>query len=458
MTRWLIQTRGFELALGVSVLLGALVLYLVGLDWAQALLLALLPYVGRNLWLMTRLAYWIHCHYRLVPPFPLGFWGDIYRTIGQYQQRNRKERKRQLRFQRRFREAANSVPDALVVLNKNQIIEWANPAAMTLMGIHWPQDQGRQLSELFNHPQLTDSINAGDASPLEIAPEHDQSLMLAVQVAPFGERKKQRLLIGRDITKVYHLNLIRRDFIANASHELRTPLTVISGFLETLSESSLTPQSHRRPLQLMHKNTQRMRSITDDLLTLSRLELDHQVVDLTTVAIADELQLILADAQAVSAGRHQFELDIDSTLGLLGSQHELHSALSNLLLNAVKHTPIGTTISVTWAQQAQGAIFIITDNGLGIAAKHLPRLTERFYRVDKARSRESGGTGLGLAIVKHVLSRHQGYLAISSEEGAGSSFACHFPTRLVRRLTNQRGVSGSVLSAPGAGSLPASSR
>ncbi len=417
-----------ELALLLISGLGAGLLIGFGIGWAEALLLALLPLLVRHGWNLFRLARLIRRQHRLVPPFPSGIWGDLYRAIGQYQQRGRKGRKRQLRFFRRFREAANSVPDALVVLDKNRRIEWANPAAQVLMDLHWPRDDGKPLSAVFEHPELSHYIVASEyARPLEIAPAHNRSIMLSIRVAPFGERKKQRLVVGRDITKIFHLNLIRRDFVANASHELRTPLTVITGFLETLADSAQTPAGHRRPLNLMQNQAERMRSIIEDLLTLSRLEMDEDAIDVNQVDVPCELEQIIADANALSSGRHRFEINVDSDLMLLGKDSELRSAFSNILFNAVKHTPPGSHIQLSWSQTPEGPILRVTDDGPGIAPQHIPRLTERFYRVDKARSRESGGTGLGLAIVKHVLSRHDARLVVASEPGRGTSFSCHFP-------------------------------
>lgn len=388
----------------------------------------LLPPLLRHPWLLIRLALLIRRQHRLAPPFPLGLWGEIYRGIARYQQRGRKSRKRQIRFSRRFREAANAVPDALVILDKQHRVEWANPAASRLMNIRWPEDDHRPFTEILPQPEILPFIEAGEyMRPLDIAPEHNRAIMLSLRITPFGERKKQRLVVGRDITKIYHLNMIRRDFVANASHELRTPLTVIAGFLETLLDAPGTPGQHRRPLTLMHNQTERMCSIIEDLLTLSRLEMRESPEEQEPVDVPDELHLILQEAQALSQGRHSFESRIDEELLLLGSPPELRSAFSNLVFNAVKHTPDGTHIQVVWQHGIDGVEFSVSDDGQGIPPEHLPRLTERFYRVDRARSRESGGTGLGLAIVKHVLNRHDGRLRITSELGHGSRFVCRFP-------------------------------
>ncbi len=401
----------------------------VSFAWIWPLLLG--PYLVRHLYHLWRITRLIRRQHRLVPPFPSGLWGEVYRSIAQYQQRNRKRRKRQIRFTRRFREAANAVPDALVILGKQQRVEWANPAAANLLGIHWPNDDGRPISELLTYPDLETFIETGDYQrPLDIVPEHNRLVMLSLRITPFGERKRQRLLVGRDITKIYHLNMIRRDFVANASHELRTPLTVIAGVVENLALSPATPKNHRRPLSLMQHQTERMRSIIEDLLTLSRLEMDEEPTDASPVDVPQELELILHEASALSGGGHGFETEIDDGLLLLGNPAELRSAFANLVHNAVRHTPDGTRVRIVWGAGQEGPEFRVEDNGGGIADEHLPRLTERFYRVDGARSRASGGTGLGLAIVKHVLNRHRARLSIESTLGEGSRFICRFPDDL----------------------------
>jgi two-component system phosphate regulon sensor histidine kinase PhoR len=322
------------------------------------------------------------------------------------------------------------------VLDKTKCIEWANPAAAALMDVQWPRDDGKRLTDLFQHRGLSEYIDAGEyGRPLEVAPRHNQSLMLSLRVAPFGERRKQRLVVGRDITKVFHLNMIRRDFVANASHELRTPLTVIAGFIENLADSQATPEGHRRPLDLMQNQTRRMRSIIEDLLILSRLEMEDHATAIAAVDIPQEMEMIVADARALSGEEHEIELQADRDLLLLGNDSELRSALSNLVFNAVKHTPDGTHVRITWRDDDRGPLFSVQDDGPGIAAEHIPRLTERFYRVDRARSRASGGTGLGLAIVKHVLNRHDARLIVASTPGQGTTFTCRFSpkSRLRRR-------------------------
>lgn len=417
-----------ELTVVALVIVLGVALVLIGAVPAWAGPLVPLPYLLLHRYRLSRLISVIRGRRRLAPPFPPGPWGEVYRSIAGYQQRGRKGRKRQLRYNRRFREAANAVPDALVILDKMQRIEWANPAAVELLDVHWPRDHGRRLAELLAQPDLAPFIEVGEyARPLEIAPEHNRALMLSLRIAPFGASRRQRLVVARDITKLYHLNMIRRDFVANASHELRTPLTVIAGFLENLADAPATPPAHRRPLSLMQHQTERMRSIIEDLLTLSRLEIDEKYAKQGQVDVADELGSIIHEAEALSDGQHRFETKIDHDLLLKGNQIELRSAFSNLIHNAVRHTRPGTCIRVQWEQAEDGPLFSVEDDGEGIAPEHLPRLTERFYRVDQGRSRAAGGTGLGLAIVKHVLNRHDAHLLISSRVGEGSRFACQFP-------------------------------
>ncbi|WP_373510686.1 phosphate regulon sensor histidine kinase PhoR [Thiocapsa sp.] len=434
------RALSFELWLFTATVFLCIAPWLIASDWAWAGTPVLVAYLLRHLYLLAHLALLIRRHHRLIPPFPRGLWGEIYRSIAQYQQRGRKGRKRQIRFTRRFREAANAVPDGLVILDKLHRVDWANPAAATLMNVHWPEDDGQPLFEILTHPDLKDFVETGESlRPMEFAPEHNRALMLSLRITPFGERKRQRLVVARDITKIYHLNMIRRDFVANASHELRTPLTVIAGFLESLIDASATPPNHRRPLTLMHNQAERMRLIIEDLLTLSRLEMHEHPEAQERVDVPAELHLILQEAHALSNGRHGFSTDIDENLLLLGSQPELRSAFSNLVFNAVKHTPDGTEIRIRWSAWSDSLELRVEDDGPGIEPEHLPRLTERFYRIDKARSRESGGTGLGLAIAKHIMNRHDARLLIASEMGRGSSFTCVFPrARAVLREDTDR--------------------
>ena len=420
----------FELAYALGCVGAGLLYHLAGGTLDHALILGLACFITRHLYFLARLTRLIARGGRLTTPFPQGSWGDIFRALDRYQQDARRWRKRQARFALRFREAANSVPDGLIMLDKAQRIDWANGGAEVLLNLSWPRDAGRHISEFLSHPDLAPLIEGADyGHSLELTPPHNQAIKLSLRISPFGERKSQRLVVVRDITAIYHLNMIRRDFVANASHELRTPLTVIAGFLETLGDSPLTPTPHRRPLELMISQTSRMRSIVEDLLTLSRLEMSQQSEHIETADVPAEISAIVHEAEALSRGRHILELEVDPNLLLIGNLVELRSAFSNLVFNAIQHTRDGSRVHVAWGNRTGQPVFAVTDDGEGIAQEHIPRLTERFYRVDRGRSRASGGTGLGLAIVHHVLNRHDAQVIIASDAGKGASFACRFPSR-----------------------------
>ncbi len=412
--------------LAAVLLLGLLLGVLTG-RYLFCLLAALAWFLGEHFYQLVGFVSATDVSQRVKPPYPPGLWGEIYRVIAHHQTRSRKRKRGLTRFASRFREAASAIPDALVILDKDQRVEWANISTHSLLGFTWPAVQGRFIVDLVGYPPLKDYIDGGDYNqPVDFVPSHNKAIVLSIRVTPFGGKKHQRLLVARDITKIYHLNQIRRDFVANVSHELRTPLTVINGFVENLLNSPGTPQSMQRPLQLMHTQAGRMQSIIQDLLALSRLEMDEKASDLAPVNVPALLRHVVAEAASLSQA-HQLDADVDPDLWLLGNETELRSAFSNLVFNAIRHTADGSHIAVVWHRNGDGPYFSVTDDGEGIAAQHLPRLTERFYRVDKGRSRASGGTGLGLAIVKHVLTRHEAELHISSRPGEGSTFICRFP-------------------------------
>lgn len=391
------------------------------------ILLGLLAYLGWHLYQLTRLSNLLKERQNLEPPFPAGLWERVYGRIRDLQVKSHKRKRRLSRFHSRFREAVGALPDAAAILNEQDQIDWCNPAAHSLLGLAWPQTANSPITQLIRHPILAEYLDTGDYSrPIQLPSPVDGRKMLALQIIPFGQ-EHERLLVAQDITRIYHLDQVRRDFVANVSHELRTPLTVISGYLETMEESghsnSMTPA-----IGVMRQQSRRMQEIIDDLLVLSRLEMNEETAEHETVAITPMLQGIIKEAQALSGGdNHRLSLEADPQLKLLGSGKQLQSAFSNLIFNAIRHTPPGSEVQVSWEADDQGALLSISDSGEGIAARHIPRLTERFYRVDAGRSRESGGTGLGLAIVKHILGRHDGELLISSKEGRGSTFSCRFP-------------------------------
>jgi len=365
-----------------------------------------------------------------------GLWRPVFAAVATLRARSRKRKRRLSRFVRRFREAATAFPDAAVVLGRRGQVQWCNPAAGRLLAVAWPGASDKVLTQLVRDPILADYLAADDYSQAVVmASPLSKGRLLSVQVTAF-RKKHQRLLIARDITSTYNVDRVRRDFVANVSHELRTPLTVISGFLETLAEPADPDAERQRSMALMQEQAGRMANLIDDLLTLSRLELEDKVPEPAPVRVSDLLESIVADARRVSGARgHQLALHADSEVLIRGNDSELRSAFSNLVFNAVRHTPHRTRIRIEWGADEGGARLTVTDDGPGIPSRHIPRLTERFYRVDESRSRDTGGTGLGLAIVKHVLERHAGELRIESAMGKGSSFMCEFPSHAVTTPT-----------------------
>ncbi len=420
-----------------------LVAFVTGLVAGYAelfLLLAVLGYLGWHLVNLMRLQRWLAQGEDAHPPVSSGAWDVIFTDLARLQARNRKRKRKLTRTLTRFEDAAAALPDAVVVLGMHDEIEWFNNAAQQLLGLHWPQDVGQRISNLLRHPAFIEFLAARDySSSVELSAPTNADALLAVLVVPYGN--EQRLLVARDITRIRRLEQVRSDFVANVSHELRTPLTVISGFFETANEDAPEcPPDWRRPMQLMRQQAQRMQNIVQDLLLLSRLEME-QPSRVENVAVAELLEAIVLEARALSGAReHHIVLDADRELGLRGNADELRSAFSNLAFNAVQYTPEQGEIRVRWFRDAAGVHLAVSDTGAGIAAHHIPRLTERFYRIDAGRSRQSGGTGLGLAIVKHVLNRHGAQLRIESELGKGSSFSCDFPLAALVHLadTQQR--------------------
>ena len=361
-------------------------------------------------------------------PVPLGSWvweqafANLYRRM-----RQRKEAEENLADTlARMREASEAMPDGMVVLTGDDRIEWFNWRATSYLGLDPGHDIGQPLANLVRQPEIIEFIAHGNfGEPLIVKSARDSRLTLALQIIPYGT--EQKLLVTRDVSRLEEVETMRRDFIANVSHELRTPLTVLCGFLETLDNLPLDDPEAPHFLKLMKTQADSMQRLVNDLLTLSQLESSQNLTGEETIDIAKLMTRIQGDALALSAGSHQIELQIDSSNKILGSEAELASAFGNLASNAVRYTPPGGKITLGWHNTGDQAVFEVRDTGIGIAPEHIPRITERFYRVDRGRSRETGGTGLGLAIVKHVVLRHQAELAIDSAPGKGSSFAIRFP-------------------------------
>ncbi len=423
------------LRLGGIALLGLV----VGLVWdltagLGVVAAGLLVLVVVQLVYLQRLQRWLDDPEAAVVPEGWGAWNSVFSTLYRARRRDEASRKGLTSALERFRQAAGALPDGVVLLDAGFHIEWCNSAAEAHFGIELARDQGLLFTHIARHPVLADylALDVG-AMPVTMRPTQNQAQILSLQVIPFGAA--DRLLLSRDVTAIERAETIRRDFVANVSHELRTPLTVLTGFLELIADDiPREPAVARRQNQLMKEHAERMARLVEDLLTLSRLESDSVIAPSTRVDVPALLDHLGVDAESLAAGRHRFRWDVDPHLAVTGSEQELRSVFSNLVSNAIRYTPAGGDISVTWRLQKGQAEFAVKDSGIGIAPEHIPRLTERFYRVDTGRSRETGGTGLGLAIVKHVLVRHQAKLEIDSEPGQGSTFRAVFPSRRVRHL------------------------
>ena len=332
------------------------------------------------------------------------------------------------------------MPDAAVILRDDGEISWCNKAATDLLGLKHPQDSEQRIVNLIRDPLFVEYMEERRFSePLQFGSPANEHIRLVLRVVPYGANRN--LLLARDVTRLHRLEQVRRDFVANVSHELRSPLTVIVGYLETLRDDENLDESIARPLEQMWEQSQRMCFIVEDLLKLSRIENQPGAAPRDAMGVAEMLARIREDAAKLSNGAHELSLTADSSLRLLGEYNEIYSAFSNLIFNAVQYTFNGGSIDISWRAEGNGARLDVVDTGIGIEPHHLPRLTERFYRVDKARSRKIGGTGLGLAIVKHVLMRHDATMDVESVLGEGSRFICHFPEARIQTVAEQRAVS-----------------
>jgi len=426
--------RKEELALLLASLLLAVVAGAVSGRTLPCLLAALLGYLGWHLYQLQRLPRLL-ANRQAAGPHPFGLWRE---AIASIQSRLAEDRERCGQLEKLvtgFRNTINALPDAVITLDPEGHVTWANPAATSLLTIRWPAVAGNTLTALIPDPLVREYLARGDfTQPLVCNAPHDRARILSLMVMPPDEESGQRLLVAREITRQYHLDTAKRDFVANISHELRTPLTVISGLAEQFGLDSQSRPGLQRPAQLMQQQVQRMNAMITDLLILSRLESQQESGRNEQVDVADMLATIVEEARALSgSARHIVLAEVESSACLDGDYQELRTAFSNLVTNAIRHTPPRSEVRVRWFSHGDGACFSVTDSGAGIAARHLPRLTERFYRVDPSRSRDTGGSGLGLAIVKHILDRHDAKLEISSEVGGGSTFTCCFPPARVLR-------------------------
>ncbi|MEF1191604.1 phosphate regulon sensor histidine kinase PhoR, partial [Vibrio parahaemolyticus] len=380
----------------------------------------------------VRLSSWLWDEKRLTPPSGSGNWESLFNGLYRLQQRQRRKRKELTNLIRRFRNGAESLPDAVVVFRAEGNIVWCNRLAQHLLGFHWPEDSGQPISNLIRTPDFIKYLNKKDFSePLEMRSPLNVERMLELRIVPYTEG--EHLMVVRDVSQLKQLEGMRRNFFANVSHELRTPMTVLQGYLEmTEDPDMIVGPMWTKAHGVMTEQLNRMNSLVNQLLTLSKIEAApmHELEDVVNVPAM--LEVLEKEAISLSGDdQHKLKFDVDTSLRVLGDDDQLRSAISNLVYNAVKYTPPGANIHVRWYQTAQGACLEVEDSGDGIEPQHLHRLTERFYRVDKARSRDTGGSGLGLAIVKHALSHHDSHLEIQSKVGVGSKFSFVLPSRLV---------------------------
>ncbi len=421
-----------------GLLLGAFLGILIG-QFLWTLLFTTILMLVWHIYNLGRLAAWTGSHKKLDIPTSRGIWGQVFDDLYNRQQRHNQRKKTLSKTLKRFVKATAALPDGTVVLDDGGYIEWCNPSARQLLGLRWPKDGGQRLDNLIRHPNFLSfyerkSQNENDG--VEIPSPVDTSKILFIQIVPYGNSRL--LVIARDITLLKRLENMRRNFISNVSHELKTPLTVINGYLEIL-EAEIEPDSKAsQPVTIMQRQTARMVSIVEDLITLSKLETGEQPENQTWINVCHLIEEVVSDAMQLSNGDHHIESHLDESVTLLANPQEIRSAFSNLVFNAVRYTQAGGRVDVNWERTEKGAQFKVSDNGPGIPTNHLPRLTERFYRVDVGRSRHKGGTGLGLAIVKHILIRHDAGLQIDSVVGEGSQFSCCFPVERVQFVQQEK--------------------
>ncbi|MBB4818029.1 two-component system phosphate regulon sensor histidine kinase PhoR [Pseudomonas alcaligenes] len=416
--------RRLLLLLAVCLIAGAL-----SGEYGWALAVGLGGYLGWTLSQLLRLHKWLKEHKPdEPPPDGYGLWGEVFDSIYHLQRRDQRVRGRLQAVIDRVQESTAALKDAVVMLDSEGNLDWWNRAAENLLGLKTPQDSGQPVTNLIRHPRFKEYFEQENyRESLDLPSPVNDRLRLQFHITQYGNR--EHLMLVRDVTRIHQLEQMRKDFVANVSHELRTPLTVIAGYLETLLDNveDVNPR-WTRALQQMNSQAGRMQNLLNDLLLLAKLEATDYPSDNQPIAVDTLLQTIRNDAVALSGSRqHRITLEADASYQLRGSEAELRSAFSNLVFNAVKYTPDGGDVRIRWWGDELGAHLAVQDSGIGIEGKHLPRLTERFYRVDSSRASNTGGTGLGLAIVKHVLIRHRGRLDISSVLNHGSTFTCHFP-------------------------------
>lgn len=406
---------------------GILVGWLTGEIWI-GVCGALAIYLGLQLFRLHQLEFWLRHRSWMSPPDPSGLWGDVVALVVRLYRRKKFHKQRLVEIFRELRRSTASMPDGVVTLNRDNEILWFNRTASELLGLRRRVDSGLRIGNLIRHPEFARYMADGQFSQsVTLQPNTSAGRWLSLQLVAYGDG--QKLLLVRDVTRQSQLEAMRKDFVANASHELRSPLTVISGYLETLASDPVIDAELRHPLNEMRRQADRMGAILHDLLELSRLEAEDGEVSGAPISIDALVAVLRKDALSRPQRPAEVSVSVESELQIVGDEGQIHSAFANLVDNAAKYTPPDGRIGLRWWADDEGGHFSVTDTGIGIPPEHLPRLTERFYRVDAGRARSTGGSGLGLAIVKHALQRHGATLEIESVEGRGSTFSCHFPPR-----------------------------
>jgi len=411
--------------LSVALAIGLVVGLILGAPWA-AVAVVLAIYLAMQLLHLLRLLRWLQADQAEPAPELPGPWGHLISMIVRLYRRKQFHKQRLLRLLRELRRSTAAMPEGVVVLNPQAEILWFNRTAARLLGFRGKTDFGLRIENLVRQPEFVRYLRAGQyATPVIVRSSVGAEQYLSLQIVPYGAG--QLLTLVRDVTREARLEAMRKDFVANASHELRSPLTVISGYLETLTQDTEFDPALAGPLQEMRRQAQRMTSIVQDLIELSRLESSDSEATRQPIDVVALMAQLRQDVLARPQHPAQVQVRADSSAMLLGEDIQIHSAFANLVDNAAKYTPQDGSVQICWWTDDKGGHFSVTDTGIGIASEHIPRLTERFYRVDAGRSRATGGSGLGLAIVKHVLQRHGAQLSIESQEGRGSKFTCDFP-------------------------------
>lgn len=421
---WLRLSWPVLFGVAVGLLLWGLFSAVAGLSF---MVLVLVLVMGRHARQLYRLGEWLKEARIETIPEADGIWDEVFSQLYRMVKRHKQTKQSLADELLNIEQATAALPEGVVSLNNANRIEWCNPLAEQHFGLNAKRDIMQDITYLVRQPEFIDYLQSGmHSEPLKLKSARHDDMVLSIKLVLYGGDK--RLLISRDVTQLERIETIRRDFVANVSHELRTPLTVVNGFVENLQDmEDLSHDKIRGALDLMAEQTRRMDNLVSDLLTLSRLESEHSPVVSEVVDMAALLAEVYQDGQMLSSGRHQHSLEVTGPAKLSGNRDELRSAFGNLVSNAVRYTPAGGAIKLRWALRAGQPVFSVEDSGIGIEAQHIPRLTERFYRVDRSRSRETGGTGLGLAIVKHIAIRHRAKFEVVSEVGRGSTFMLVFP-------------------------------